>query len=90
MRQNNDGVLEFASVLWATADRLRNNMEPSEYKHIVLGLIFLKYISDAFKERQEELQALIKDPDNPDYYCVSEEEARYIIEEKDEYQYGRR
>ncbi|GAV21853.1 type I restriction-modification system subunit M [Carboxydothermus pertinax] len=85
MGQNNDGVLEFASVLWATADRLRNNMEPSEYKHIVLGLIFLKYISDAFKERQEELQTLVKDPGNPDYYCVSEEEAQYILEDKDEY-----
>lgn len=41
MGQNNDGVLNFSSTLWAAADRLRNNMEPSEYKHIVLGLIFL-------------------------------------------------
>ena len=56
MAQNNDGVLNFASTLWAAADRLRNNMESSEYKHIVLGLIFLKYISDSFKHRYEELQ----------------------------------
>jgi len=85
MGQNNDGVLNFASTLWAAADRLRNNMEPSEYKHIVLGLIFLKYISDAFKFRQEELEYLIKDPKNEEYYCGSEEEAQLILEDKDEY-----
>ncbi|WP_422447492.1 type I restriction-modification system subunit M [Thermoanaerobacterium sp. DL9XJH110] len=85
MGQNNDGVLNFASTLWAAADRLRNNMEPSEYKHIVLGLIFLKYISDAFKYRREELEHLIKDPKNEDYYCSSEDEAQFILEDKDEY-----
>ncbi len=37
-------------TLWATADKLRNNMDAAEYKHIVLGLIFLKYISDSFEE----------------------------------------
>jgi type I restriction enzyme M protein len=41
--------------LWAAADVLRNNMDPAEYKHVVLGLIFLKYISDAFEERQEQI-----------------------------------
>lgn len=85
MAQNNDGVLNFASTLWAAADRLRNNMESSEYKHIVLGLIFLKYISDSFKHRYEELQKLVKDPNNKDYYCESEEDAQYILEDKDEY-----
>ncbi|WP_074592693.1 type I restriction-modification system subunit M [Thermoanaerobacter thermohydrosulfuricus] len=85
MGQNNDGVLNFASTLWAAADRLRNNMEPSEYKHIVLGLIFLKYISDAFKYRQEELEYLMKDPKNEEYYCETEEEAQFILEDKDEY-----
>lgn len=73
MGQNNDGVLNFASTLWAAADRLRSNMEPSEYKHIVLGLIFLKYISDAFKYRREELERLVKDPENKEYYCETEE-----------------
>ena len=53
--------------LWAAADRLRAAVNPSEYMHVVLGLVFLKYISDAFKERRLELQAAFKDPGN-DYY----------------------
>lgn len=85
MAQNNDGALSFAATLWATADRLRNNMESSEYKHIVLGLIFLKYISDAFQQRQQELQFLVKDPSNLDYYCKSEEDAQFILDDQDEY-----
>lgn len=85
MGQNNDGVLNFASTLWAAADRLRNNMDPSEYKHIVLGLIFLKYISDAFKYRREELEYFTKDPQNEEYYCTSEDEIQLILEDKDEY-----
>ena len=42
--------LGFEARLWAAADALRNNMDAAEYKHVVLGLIFLKYISDAFEE----------------------------------------
>jgi type I restriction enzyme M protein len=41
--------LGFEAALWAAADALRNNMDAAEYKHVVLGLIFLKYISDAFE-----------------------------------------
>lgn len=47
--------LGFESKLWAAADKLRGHMDASEYKHVVLGLIFLKYISDAFQQRYEEL-----------------------------------
>ncbi len=60
MARNNDdktGSLGFEDKLWAAADVLRNNMDPAEYKHVVLGLIFLKYISDAFEERQAALIA---------------------------------
>jgi type I restriction enzyme M protein len=46
------GTLGFEDKLWAAADVLRNNMDPAEYKHVVLGLIFLKYISDSFEERR--------------------------------------
>lgn len=53
--------------LWNAADRLRSNVNPSDYMHVVLGLVFLKYVSDAFKERRAELQAAFKDPAN-DYY----------------------
>ncbi|MDP3831303.1 MAG: type I restriction-modification system subunit M N-terminal domain-containing protein, partial [Ignavibacteriaceae bacterium] len=41
---------ELAKTLWQTADKLRKNMDAAEYKHVVLGLIFLKYISDAHEE----------------------------------------
>lgn len=57
--------------LWAAADRLRAAVNPSEYMHVVLGLVFLKYISDAFKERRLELQAAFQDPAN-DYYLGDE------------------
>lgn len=48
---------ELEKTLWATADKLRNNMDAAEYKHVVLGLIFLKYISDAFDELYRKLKA---------------------------------
>ena len=48
---------DFYSDLWAMADTLRGNMDAAEYKHVVLGLIFLKYISDAFEERHAEVLA---------------------------------
>jgi len=47
--------------LWKAADKLRNSMDAANYKHIVLGLIFLKYVSDAFEERQNELRKLFQD-----------------------------
>lgn len=48
--------------LWKAADALRNNMDAAEYKHVVLGLIFLKYISDSFEERRAEIIRLIETP----------------------------
>lgn len=63
--------LGFEAKLWLTADKLRNNMEAAEYKHVVLGLIFLKYISDAFEERHQKLLAEVSDgadPEDPDEY----------------------
>lgn len=48
-------TLDFENNLWAMADKLRGNIQPSDYKDIVLGLIFLKYISDSFEERFQEL-----------------------------------
>jgi len=50
--------LGFENDLWSMADKLRGNIESSEYKHVILGLVFLKYISDSFEERYEELQKL--------------------------------
>ena len=48
---------EYQSQLWRAADTLRGNIDAAEYKHVVLPLIFLKYISDAFEELHEELES---------------------------------
>ncbi|MDU6823418.1 type I restriction-modification system subunit M [Intestinibacter bartlettii] len=48
-------TIGFEEKLWASADKLRNNMDAAEYKHVVLGLIFLKYVSDTFMEKHKEL-----------------------------------
>jgi len=76
--------LGFEEKLWATADKLRGHMDASEYKHVVLGLIFLKYLSDAFDRRTRELAVLTADPAS-DYY-VCEPAARYeVLEDRDAY-----
>ena len=48
---NNNTTLGYEDTLWLAADKLRGSMDSSEYKHVVLGLIFLKYVSDAFEEK---------------------------------------
>jgi type I restriction enzyme M protein len=66
---NNGATLGFEQTLWLAADKLRNNMDAAEYKHIVLGLIFLKYVSDAFEEKHAALkQEKGADPEDPDEY----------------------
>lgn len=66
---NGAAVLGFEQKLWEAADKLRGSMDPGEYKHVVLGLIFLKYISDAFEERYTELQGEENaDPEDRDEY----------------------
>ncbi len=69
MAGNGNGDLSFASKLWKAADKMRNNMDAAEYKHVVLGLIFLKYISDMFTEVFNELQNdKLADPEDIDEY----------------------
>lgn len=72
MPKNNNGAnLGFESDLWRAADALRSNMDAAEYKHVVLGLIFLKYISDAFEEQHAKLESdrtSGADPEDPDEY----------------------
>lgn len=59
-------------------------MDPAEYKHVALGLIFLKYISDAFEERHNQLLSYVSEPSSE--YYIREEQARYgVIEDRDEY-----
>lgn len=74
--KKSDAALGFEATLWAAADKLRNNMDAAEYKHVVLGLIFLKYISDAFTELHDLLLAGKgeyegADPEDPDEYLAN-------------------
>ena len=54
---NNAANISFEAKLWLAADKLRSNMDAAEYKHVVLGLIFLNYISDSFEEHHAKLLA---------------------------------
>ncbi|MDI9599203.1 MAG: type I restriction-modification system subunit M N-terminal domain-containing protein, partial [Acidobacteriota bacterium] len=56
-KANANEPLGFEQKLWAAADKMRGHMDPAEYKHVALGLIFLKYISDAFEEKHAALVA---------------------------------
>ncbi|MBT9137051.1 MAG: Type I restriction enzyme EcoKI M protein [Firmicutes bacterium] len=74
-KKNSNGAnLGFENQLWAAADKLRGHMDASEYKHVVLGLIFLKYISDAFQAKYKQLEATKEteytDPEDRDEYAA--------------------
>jgi hypothetical protein len=80
----NGATLGFKAKLWQAADKMRNNMDAAEYKHVVLGLIFLKYISDAFEERHAQIERGTADPASEWY--VKDPQARYaVMEDRDEY-----
>jgi type I restriction enzyme M protein len=80
-----NGELTFAKELFEAADRLRGSVESAEYKHLVLGLLFLKYISDSFARRRAWLDAATRDPTNEDYVTEDDEERAAILEDRDEY-----
>lgn len=72
-KSDSSANLGFEQKMWSAADKLRNNMDAAEYKHVVLGLIFLKYISDSFEEHRAKLVAGDGDyaganPEDPDEY----------------------
>src|SRR3989344_2869771 len=72
---SNGANLGFEQKLWQAEDKMRNNMDAAEYKHVVLGLIFIKYISDAFREVYAEVSSE-KDSDSED---IDEYKARNIF-----------
>ena len=76
---------DFKQTLWKAADKLRAQMDAAEYKHIVLGLIFLKYISDTFVKQQNKIREMVSDPNSE--YFISEDPAEYAeeLEERDYY-----
>ncbi|WP_437186790.1 type I restriction-modification system subunit M N-terminal domain-containing protein [Planctomicrobium sp. SH668] len=71
-QQSNGANLGFEEKLWAAADKLRGHMDAAEYKHVVLGLVFLKYISDAFQELHDKLK--------DDEYSDAEDRDEYVAE----------
>lgn len=76
---------DFKQTLWKAADKLRAQMDAAEYKHIVLGLIFLKYISDTFVKQQNKIREMVSDPNSE--YFISEDPVDYAeeLEERDYY-----
>ncbi|MBI5333872.1 MAG: SAM-dependent DNA methyltransferase [Burkholderiales bacterium] len=73
---------DLKKTLWAAADKLRSSMDAAEYKHIVLGLIFLKYISDAFDQRRQELHAAFEDEQH-ELYLPDADDRALAAEERD-------
>jgi type I restriction enzyme M protein len=71
--------LDFADTLWQAADKLRGTVDAAEYKHVVLGLLFLKYISDAFEARRDALRAELERDG------IRGEQLERLLESRDEY-----
>lgn len=69
-RESSTANIGFEAKLWLAADKLRGTMDAAEYKHVVLGLLFLKYISDAFDELHQKLVESDDDPEDRDQYVA--------------------
>ena len=80
-------IEDIKKTLWATADKLRANMDAAEYKHVVLGLIFVKYISDTFQTRSNELTERFADPE--DEYYIQDADSAGIVSELEDRDYYR-
>src|SRR4051812_34369556 len=82
---NRNHDLPFAKELFEAADRMRGSVESAEYKHLVLGLLFLKYISDSFGRRRAWLDVATRDVENTDYFTEDDADRAEILEDRDEY-----
>jgi type I restriction enzyme M protein len=71
-------------ALWESANRLRSSMDAAEYKHVVLGLIFLKYVSDVFEQQRAKLDTASRD-ENSDFFTPTEAARLSLLEDRDEY-----
>ena len=74
---------DFKAVLWASADKLRAQMDAAEYKHLVLGLIFLKFISDTFAEQQTRVLVMVSDPESDFYVGDDPADHQAALEDRD-------
>src|SRR5689334_12582659 len=70
---------ELKDTLWKAADKLRGSMDASQYKDVILGLVFLKYVSDAFEERREQIRSELTAEG------FSEEQLAPLLDDMDEY-----
>ena len=77
--ETNSTDLAYAEILWKSADTLRGQIDAAEYKHVVLGLLFLKYISDAFGARRDELEVELQAD------CITGPQLDSLLENRDEY-----
>ncbi|PCK02990.1 MAG: restriction endonuclease subunit M, partial [Alteromonadaceae bacterium] len=64
VQQEQQFLNELEKKLWTSANKLLPSLDASQYKHVMLGLVFLKYVSDSFDIRRNELDAQFKDPDH--------------------------
>jgi type I restriction enzyme M protein len=76
---------DFKAVLWASADKLRAQMDAAEYKHLVLGLIFLKYISDTFAAQQGKVLHTVSNPESDFYLGDDPADHQAALEDRDYY-----
>ncbi|OOE40624.1 restriction endonuclease subunit M [Salinivibrio kushneri] len=91
-QQEQEYLKALESKLWTAADKLRSTLDAAQYKHAVLGLIFVKYVSDAFDARRQEISAQLDDPEH-EYYLDPEgltpeeleEEKAIELEQRDYY-----
>ncbi|WP_370256876.1 type I restriction-modification system subunit M [Cryobacterium sp. Hh38] len=83
-KTNKTAAASLEDTLWEAANQLRSNMDAAEYKHVVLGLIFLKYVSDVFEKRHSQLKRLAAD-DSSDYFMPTDDAREQLLEDRDEY-----
>lgn len=76
---------DIKATLWKSADKLRAQVDAAEYKHIVLGLIFLKYISDTFEAQQEKVREMVSDPQSDFFISEDPDDYQDELEERDYY-----
>jgi type I restriction enzyme M protein len=82
--KKNKADIDFEQELWSAANELRGAVAENQYKDFVLSLLFLKYMSEKFELRKNELQKLVNDPQS-EYYTTNKEEVDYLLQDEDEY-----
>src|SRR5215216_3413438 len=84
VNQKKENEMSFEEKLWETAEQLRGKVEVSSYKYIATGLMFLKFISERYNFRRNEIEQETRNPKS-DNYCKSEKDRLYLLDLKDQY-----